>query len=93
MNPQSLIRKRTLNHVAKLATGKRLATIKHSYWYLVGNFLVLRRPSRALRNFPIFLALDCPQVLGVLRNRLKFHIDIKQGLKNLLNGFLDLSSY
>ena len=51
-----------------------------SYLYLVGHFLVLCRASSSLRNFPTFLALDFPQLLHVLRKRLKFHIYIEQGL-------------
>ena len=49
----------------------------HSYLYLVGNFLVLYRAFSTLRNFPTFLALNCPEQLDILRNRLKFHIDIQ----------------
>ena len=47
--------------------------------------------SRALRNFPTFLALDFPQLSDAQRQRLKFHINVRQGLKKLLNGLLDLS--
>ena len=65
----------------------------HKYLYLVGNHLVLCRPFSAPRNFPIFLALDFPQLLDVLRNGLKFHIEREQGLKKLLNVFLDISCY
>ena len=64
----------------------------HNYLYLVGNHLVLCRPFSAPRNFPIFLALDFPQLLDVLRNGLKFHIEREQGLKKLLNYLVTITS-
>ena len=51
-----------------------------TYLYLVWHFLVICRVSSLFRNFPTVLALDFPQLL----NRLKFHINIEQDLKNLL---------
>ena len=65
----------------------------HRYLYLVGRHLRLCRAFSALINFPIFLALDFLLLLDVWRNRLKFHIDLEQDLKKLLNMFLDLSCY
>ena len=63
------------------------------------NLLVLGREvsnfvptaSSTLRNFPTFFALDFPQLSDALRKSLKFHINVRQGLKKLLNGLLDLS--
>ena len=52
-----------------------------TYLYLVGNFLVLCRASSAVRNIPTFLILDFPQLLDILGNRLKYHINIVQGFK------------
>ena len=46
--------------------------------------------SSALRNSLTFLALDFPRLSDALRKRLKFHINVRQGLKKLLNGLLDL---
>ena len=43
--------------------------------------------------FPTFLTLDFALLLVALRNRLKFHINLVQGFKKLLSGFLDLSFY
>ena len=40
-----------------------------------------------------FLALDFPQLLDALGKRLKFHINVQQGLKKFLNDLLDLSFY
>ena len=57
-----------------------------THYYLVGNFLVLCRA-----NFPTFLTLDFPLLLIALGNRFKFHINLVQGFKKLLNGILDLS--
>ena len=65
------------------------------------NLLVLGREvsnfvptaSSTLRNFPTFFALDFPQLSDALRKSLKFHINVRQGLKKLLNGLLDLSFY
>ena len=47
----------------------------------------------ALRNSPTFLALDVSQLSDALRKRLKFHVNVRQGLKKLLNSLLDLSFY
>ena len=47
--------------------------------------------SGARRNFPNFFALDFPQLLYALRKKLKFHLNVEQGFKKLLNGLLDLS--
>ena len=49
------------------------------------------RTSNTLRNFPISLTLDFPQLLDALGKKLKFHINVYQGLKKLFNGLLDLS--
>ena len=46
---------------------------------------------RVIRNFPTFLTLDFPLLLVALGNRLKFRINLVQGFKKLLSGFLDLS--
>ena len=51
------------------------------------------RASSTLRNFPTFLALDFSQLSDALTKRLKFHINVRQGLKKVLNGLLDLSFY
>ena len=51
------------------------------------------RASSALRYFPTFFALDFSQLSDALRKRFKFHINMQQGLKKLLNGLLDLSFY
>ena len=47
--------------------------------------LVLCQAASAVKHFLIFLGLNFPQLLDVLRNGLKFHNDIKRGLKNPLN--------
>ena len=55
--------------------------------YLVGNFLVSWQASRTVRNFPAFLTLDFPLLLSSLGNRLKFHINLVQVLKDSWMGF------
>ena len=55
------------------------------------NFVL--RTSSTLRNFLTFLVLDFSQVSDALRKRLKFHINVRLGLKKLLNRLLDLSFY
>ena len=69
-----------------VATLKRVCdmTKTDGYLYLVGHFLVLPRAPSSLKNFPTFLALDFPQLLDVLRKRLKFHIHIEQVLRGHL---------
>ena len=56
-------------------------------------FSFVPRASSTLRNFPTFLALDFSQLSDALTKRLKFHINVRQGLKKVLNGLLDLSFY
>ena len=51
------------------------------------------KASSVLRNFPTFLALDFPQLSDALRKRVRFHINLRKGLKRALNGLLDLSLY
>ena len=56
-------------------------------------FLKLRKNTWKKPIYMPFLALDFPQLLDALGKRLKFHINIKQGLKKFLNDLLDLSFY
>ena len=51
---------------------------------------LIPRTARALRNFPIFLNLDFPQLLDSQRNMLKFLINVEKDLTKLLNGLLNL---
>ena len=51
---------------------------------------LIPRAARALRNFPIFLNLDFPQLLDSQRNMLKFLINVEKDLTKLLNGLLNL---
>ena len=51
------------------------------------------RASSTLRNFPVFFALKIWQLSDGLRKSLKFHINVQQGFKRLLNGLLDLPFY
>ena len=65
--------------------------------YFMENFIfcVVFAPkaSSAFGNFPNFLAIDSQQLSDVLGKWLKFHTNVQQGLKKLLNVFLDLSLY
>ena len=49
--------------------------------------------SSTLRNFPKFFALNFWQLSDALRRRLKFYINVQQGLKRFLNRLLNLSFY
>ena len=80
-----------LLHVFNTMFIKKHREFLPTHQYLVGNFLVLCRESRVVRNFLTFFTLDFPLLLVALGNRLKFHINLVQGFKKLLNGFLDLS--
>ena len=51
------------------------------------------RASSTFGNFSTFLALDFPQLVDALGKRLKFQVSVKQDLKELLNGLLDLFFY
>lgn len=73
-----LVRKWALNHLAKITTLKRVATLKlvftHSFshsktsmwikdtFVLSWKFLVLCQASNTLGNFPTFFSLDFPQL-------------------------------
>ena len=48
------------------------------------------RASSTHRNFSTFLALDFSQLSDALTKRLKFHINVRQGLKKVLNGLFIL---
>ena len=78
-----------LFHVFNTMFVKKHREFFPTHWYLVVNFLVLCRASRVNRNFLTFFTLDFPLLLVALGNRLKFRINLVQGFKKLLNGFLD----
>ena len=61
---------------------------------IFSKFFVLRwkfsdfvpRTSSTLRNFPMLFTLGFWQLSDALRKRLKFHINVQQGLKNIWMG-------
>ena len=70
-----------LPHLFNTMFIKKHREFLQTIWYLVGNFLVLYRfPTLIILDFSTFSTLD-----------LKFHINLGQGPKKLLNGFIDLS--
>ena len=60
---------------------KKLKEFLPTYLHLVGYFPAICRILSTRRKFPMFLALDFPQLLDAMRNRSKFYINIQQGLK------------
>ena len=83
-------RRNIVFHVSYITFTKKTQGISSNLFVLgrkCSNFAP--RESSALRNFPPFLALDISQLSDVLKKRLKFHINVRQGLKKLLNWLLD----
>ena len=75
-------RRNIVFHVSYITFTKKTQGVSSNLFVLGQKFSnFVPTASSALWNLPTFLALDFPQLSYALRKRLKFHINVRQGLK------------